>query len=33
MTDNGILIWLLVGAAVALGAVLIWIVMGAPIHF
>jgi hypothetical protein len=33
MTDNGILIGLLVGAAVALGAVLIWIVMGAPIHF
>jgi hypothetical protein len=33
MSDNGIFIGLLVGAAVALGAVLIWIAAGAPIHF
>jgi hypothetical protein len=33
MTDNGIFIGLLVGAAMAFGAVLVWIAAGAPIHF
>ena len=33
MTDNGIFIGVMVGAAVALAAVLVWIGAGAPIHF